>query len=304
MTESMGSPSGGTQPSTDTDTSTRDVAKDEARGVAQDAVQSGKQTVDTAKQQAGQVAGEAANQAQMLFEQAREQITSQGSAQKERAATGLRTLAEDLTGMVEGGGAQQGLAGDLARQASERVRTVADWLESREPADVLDEVRRFARQRPGLFLLSAAAVGFLGGRATRSAAAEARDESSSGSGGTVSRGYTTGTPAPGLTGTGYVETGYTETRYTDTGYAETGGDPVTTTPVTGTGTSTGYPGEAPGTPGYGIPPTGDTRGDATAQFAPNAPDTGLGEASTDQMPSEFGARGTGAAGNRSEEGRG
>jgi hypothetical protein len=294
MTESMGSPSGGTQPSTDTDSSTRDVAKDEARGVAQDAVQSGKQTVDTAKQQAGEVAGEAANQAKRLFEQAREQMTSQGSSQKEKATTTLRSLADDLTGMIEGGGAQQGLAGDLAREASDRVKSVADWLESREPADVLDDVRRFARQRPGVFLLSAAVVGFLGGRVTRSMAAEARDDSATQS---LPRSTSTrSTSTPGLASTGYVETGYTEST----------GVPVTTPPVTATGSGlgTGYPSEAPGTPGYGLPPTGDTRGDATAEFAPNAPETGLGEASTDQMPSEFGARGTGAAGNRSEEGRG
>jgi uncharacterized protein YjbJ (UPF0337 family) len=294
MTESTGSPYQGTQPTSDA--STRDVAKDEARGVAQDAAQAGKQTVGTAKEQAGEVAGEAATQAKALLDQAREQITSQGSSSKERAATGLRTLAEDLTGMVEGTGSQQqGLAADLAREASHRVQTVADWLESRDPADVLEDVRRFARRRPGVFLLSAAAVGFLGGRVTRSIAAEAKDSSDSSNASGYQGGYTNPAPVGGLSAAGSHEPGY----------AGTAGVPATAagTATGGTataGTATGYTESAPGTPGYGIPPTGDTRGDATAEFSPNAPDTGLGEASTDQMPSEFGARGTNASGNRTE----
>ena len=307
MTETMGTPSGGSS-----DTSTRDIAKDEARGVAQDAVQGGKQTVETAKQQAGEVAGEAANHVRNLFEQARSEVTSQGSAQKERATSGLRSLADELTSLVEGNGTSSSAVSGIATQASDTVRQAADWLESHEPGDVLNEVRRFARRRPGAFLLGAAAVGLIGGRLTRSVAEEARDERQQGD--TSGRGYTTGTPSAGL-GAGYVETGtstgttYTGTSYTGSSYAgTTGGVPATTSPVTGTTASAGvtggadYPGEAPGTPGYGIPPTGDTRGDATAEFAPNAPDTGLGEVSTDQMPSEFGARGTNASGNRTEEG--
>jgi vacuolar-type H+-ATPase subunit H len=297
MTETMGTPSGGSS-----DTSTRDIAKDEARGVAQDAVQGGKQTVETAKEQAGQVAGEAVNHVRTLVEQARGEITGQGSAQKERAATGLRSLADELTGLVEGNGTSSSALSGLATQASDTVRQAADWLESREPADVLEDVRRFARRRPGMFLLGAAAIGLVGGRLTRSLAEEARDDSGSATV-TTGRGYTTGTPSASV-GTGYVETGTA-----GTGYSGGAAAPLTTPPVTsGPGVATGvtatadYPDEAPGTPGYGIPPTGDTRGDATADFAPNSPDTGLGEASTDQMPSEFGARGTNASGNRTEEG--
>lgn len=296
MTETMGTPSGGSS-----DTSTRDIAKDEARGVAQDAVHGGKQTVETAKQQAGEVASEAVNHARALLDQARGEITGQGSAQKERATSGLRSLADELTGLVEGNPSNGGAVSGLARQASDTVRNAADWLESREPGDVLDDVRRFARQRPGMFLLGAAALGLVGGRVTRSLAAEAHDDSDS-AGDSISRGYTTGTPAG--TGTGTTA---------GTGLGTSGGLGAGLGAGTGlgadAGTGTGvpvtadFPDEAPGTPGYAIPPTAsDTRGDATAEFAPNAPETGLGEASTDQMPSEFGARGTSASGNRAEEG--
>lgn len=237
MTETLGTTTGGAS-STSGD-STRDVAKEEATGTAQDAAQAGKHTAETAKQQAGEVVGEAKSQAQMLIGQARDELTSQGTAQQQKAASGLRSLADELTGMVNGDVSQPGLASDLARQASDRVRTAADALENRQPSELLDEVRRFARQRPGVFLLSAAAIGFIGGRLTRSVAAEAKDDSSS--------------SASGTTGTGYVG----------------GVAPAPVVPV-----APAVAGAATG-PGYSVPPA--PAGDETAQFTPTAPNTGLGE---------------------------
>lgn len=251
MTGTMGTP-GGTPPAT-TDTSTRDVAKEEAKGVAQDAVSSGKHTAETAKEQAGQVADEAMSQARMLFEQTRDQITTQGSAQQERAASGLRTLADELSGMASGGAQQEGLATDLARQASERVRTAADLIENRQPGELLDEVRSFARRRPGTFLLGAAAIGFLGGRLTRGITEEVRDDS--GSTGTTGAPVATRTAptaglpanspmnATGVAGGVQSEGGYSSVQPVDTGVAEA----------------------APAGPGYSVTPD-----DATTQFPPTS----------------------------------
>ena len=282
MTETMGTTPGGATP-TAGDASTRDVAKEEARGVAQDAADKGRQTAETAKQQAGEVASEVKSQAQMLLEQTRDQVTEQGNAQKQQAASTLRSFADELQGMISGQGVQQeGLATDLARQASERVRTAADMLENREPSELLDEVRRFARRRPGAFLLGAAAVGFLGGRLTRGIADEARDDS--GPALPVRTAPTAGLPANSPTNA----TGVQGAVQSPGGYSAT--------PAAGTGLSQA----APASPGYSVPPTTDVdpAGDATAQFTPT--DSGT---QRDQMPTEFGARGTGAAGNAPEEGR-
>jgi hypothetical protein len=255
MTDTLGSTTGGAS-STGGD-KTRDVAKEEVKGTAQDAAQAGKQTAETAKQQAGEVVGEAKSQAQMLLGEAKDQLTSQGSAQQEKAASGLRTLADELTGMVNGDVSQPGLASDLARQASDRVRTVADMLENRQPSDLLDEVRRFARQRPGTFLLTAAAIGFIGGRLTRGIAAEAHDDSSTGQ--STGTGYAGGYGTAGTTGTGYV------------GGVATG----PTVPA-----SRSVPETPTGTPGYSVPPA--PAGDATAQFTPTAPSTDLPGNRTDE----------------------
>lgn len=287
MTETMGTTSGGATP-TSGDASTRDVAKEEARGVAQDAAQGGKQTVETAKQQAGEVTNEAMSQARMLLDQTREQVTAQGTAQQEKAATGLRSLADELAGMASGEVQQGGVVTNLATEAAERVRTAADMLENRQPSELLDEVRRFARRRPGTFLLGAAAIGFLGGRLTRGMADEARDDSPAPL--ATRSAPTAGLPANSPTNA----TGVAGAVQSPGGYSTTQTGPATP-PVT-----RGVSEAAPVAPGYSVRPDTevDPGGDATAQFTPT--DSGV---QRDQMPSEFGARGTGAQGNRPEEGR-
>jgi len=157
--------------------STPQVAADQAKGLATDVKQSGAQVASTAKEETLQVASEAKQQAQDLFHQVRGEMSGQASAQQRRAAGGLRSLADELGGMADGS-EQSGVGSDLARQASQRVRTVADWVEAREPADLLTELKGFARRKPGAFLAAAAALGLLGGRLTRGLTADQGDDMS------------------------------------------------------------------------------------------------------------------------------
>lgn len=157
--------------------STPQVAADQAKGLATDVKQSGAQVASTAKEETLQVASEAKQQAQDLFHQVRGEMSGQASAQQRRAAGGLRSLADELGGMADGS-EQSGVGSDLARQASQRVRTVADWVEAREPADLLTELKGFARRKPGTFLAAAASLGLLGGRLTRGLTAGQGDDMS------------------------------------------------------------------------------------------------------------------------------
>ncbi len=154
--------------------STAEVAQDQARTVAEGAKQGSQQVAAAVKDQTREVAGEAKAQTQQLLDQVRSEASEQASAQQKRAASGLRSLGEELGSMAEQSSGS-GIAADLARQASDRARSAATWLESREPGDVLSEVADFARRRPGTFLAAAAAVGFLGGRLTRGLAAGSPD---------------------------------------------------------------------------------------------------------------------------------
>ena len=64
---------------------------------------------------------------------------------------------------------ESGMAADLARQGASRLDAAASWLEGRQPGEILDEVRSFARRRPGAFIAGAAILGLVGGRVTRRA---------------------------------------------------------------------------------------------------------------------------------------
>lgn len=174
------------------------TAKDEARSVAADAKEGAGHVAETAKAEARDVAAQTQQQARQLFHQLRGEATQQASGQTQRAASGLRNLADELGQMV-GATQQPGVASDVARQASDRARGFADWLEQREPGDILNDARDFARRRPGTFLAAAAALGFLGGRMTRGLADD--DGTSTGSSTTGQRSsaesFTSTTPTYG-----------------------------------------------------------------------------------------------------------
>jgi hypothetical protein len=200
---------------------TASTAKDEAKGVGREAVGGAKQVAGTAKDQAANVAGEAKYQAKDLLGRARDEARQQASSQQQRAAQGIRTVADHLSGMAQS--SESGVAQQVVQNVSERAHSVAGWLEQREPADVLDEVRGFAARRPGVFLAIAVGAGVVVGRLTKGLIAEAR--SGSGQGGT--------TGSYGQTGAYGAET--VLPAYEPTEAPVYGGttDPTITTPVAG-----------------------------------------------------------------------
>jgi len=145
---------------------TVDVAKEQAAAVGQGAAEAGQHVAGVAKHQSQTVVAEAGNQAKDLIDQARTELSQQASAQQQRLAHGLHALADELNSMTQHG-AQPGVATDLARQGASRSHAAAAWLENREPANLVTELKTFARRRPGAFLLTAAGVGLLAGRLSR-----------------------------------------------------------------------------------------------------------------------------------------
>jgi hypothetical protein len=147
--------------------STKDVAQDEARNVGQTAAQAGSQVASTAADQAREVAQVTQRQAQDLLHEGRSQLREQAVTQQQKAADGLSSLARQLRGMADGtSDGAPGPARDLIQQASGKLEEFGGWLQTHEPAELLDEVRAFARRRPGTFLLGAAVAGVLAGRLT------------------------------------------------------------------------------------------------------------------------------------------
>jgi hypothetical protein len=149
-----------------TSTSKKDAVKEEASNVAGHAAAAAQGVAETAKEEVANVTSEVKSSAQDLLSKAKTGLTGQAGTQQQKAAEGIRTISSQLQSMAEAPD-QQGIANDLIRQAAQRSEAVASWLEDKEPGDLLGEVQRFARNRPGTFLLLAAGAGVLAGRLTK-----------------------------------------------------------------------------------------------------------------------------------------
>lgn len=186
----------------DTTTSDTTTVTDTVKDVAATAKDAAQDVTGIAKDEAVNVAGEARDQAQHLLHRTRDEVSDQVSSQQERLAGSLRTIGDELSAMSEGGRRQglqtltddqerraaSGVASELSGQLAEFATRSADWLEGRQPADVLEELRGFARRKPGTFLAVAGVAGLLAGRLTRGAA------SSSGAAGAPSGGPRSSVP--------------------------------------------------------------------------------------------------------------
>jgi hypothetical protein len=93
---------------------------------------------------------------------ARQQLRLQADEQATRVAGSLHELAGQFDRMRTAGGS--GLATDLVGDAGTRLESLATRLDREGLESVMAETKRFARNRPGTFLLLAAAAGALAAR--------------------------------------------------------------------------------------------------------------------------------------------
>lgn len=143
------------------------AASAEARTLAQEAKGDARSLAQDAKGEAMAVAEEARAKARDIAGDARQQLRSQAEEQAGRAAEAMRQLSSQLSTMA--GAAEGGLAPDLAREASQRIDSFAQRLDGGGLDELVADVKRFARNKPGTFLLGAVAAGAVAGRLARSA---------------------------------------------------------------------------------------------------------------------------------------
>lgn len=220
--------------------------REEASNLAGEAGDAGRRVAGVAKGEAKSVGYEARRQARRLADQVGSEVRQQAANQQSRAASGLRNIGDEFSNMADGSGSGSGFAADLARQAGVRVGGVAQWLDERDPRSILEEVKGFARRRPGVFIAIAVGAGIVVGRLTRALAQPSDDADESRS--ITAPGARTGSAyASAGTGTGSVggiATGTPSTAgvpaMTDTQTVVTGAaaDPLADEPWT-EGTSTG-----------------------------------------------------------------
>ena len=143
------------------------------------AADSARQVASEVTQQVGDVTREASTQARQLAEQAQQQAREQASSQTKRAATGLQDLGSQVRGLTEGRAEEAGVAADAARALAEKIEALGQRLEQRGFDGTVEDVRDLARRRPGLFLMGAAATGFVVTRLGRGVQAAKQDEQES-----------------------------------------------------------------------------------------------------------------------------
>lgn len=160
---------------------TSSSTQERAQEAASTAADEGRHVAGVAKDQAQNVASEAVDQARNVVSEAtsqvRSQLEDQSRTQRDNAVSTLQTFGDDLQNMAEQ--ANSGLAADIVRDVAQRAKSLGSAIDGREPQELLDDVRRFARRRPGVFLLGALAAGVVAGRVARGAKQAQSSDSSS-----------------------------------------------------------------------------------------------------------------------------
>ena len=217
------------------------AARQAAGQSAQAAGQAASEVAGTAKDQAQRVASEAASQARSVAAEVRDRVGEQARTQHDKLVTTIRQTVDHLDEMR--GDRQDSPAATVVSRVADSGRQLADYLESNGPEGVLREVTDFARRRPGAFLASALAAGFVVGRLGKGVMKADEVESKPASDSFVSRAGDT---------EAYGTTGYTTPADAYDIGATTANTAVygSTYAATGTGTpvvaDNGYPTDLPG----------------------------------------------------------
>jgi uncharacterized phage infection (PIP) family protein YhgE len=141
-------------------------AASEVAGQVQEQAAAVAQTVST---EARAVAQRAQSQARELVTTGRQELRDQAHTQTRRVASTLADVGRQLATMADAAEDPDADVARLARRAAERAEQAAARLEDAGLDGLIDDAKRFARNRPGAFLLASVGVGFAVGRLLRNA---------------------------------------------------------------------------------------------------------------------------------------
>jgi uncharacterized protein YjbJ (UPF0337 family) len=208
-------------------------AKQVAGQTKEAAGQAAAEVKDTAKEQAQRVGAEAKTQVRNVAGDVRDKVSEQARTQNDKLVGSIREMADHLDEMR--GDRQDSPAATVVSRVADGGRQMADYLDRNGPEGVLREVQDFARRRPGAFLATALAAGFVVGRLGKGVAKADPDAG----------GYK---PASDSFVSRSPDTGYSTGSSYDTGYAEPVIDPDPALGGIGYTTSTEYASTGTGTP--------------------------------------------------------
>lgn len=152
---------------TDTMQGQSGAAAEAARTVGTTAKERASEVSSTASEEARAVAGDAKEQAREVIHRSRDELRTQASLQTDRLATTLRDVGDQLRAMSRGETQPNSQVASLTAQLADGVSNTAGRLSDGGYEGALDSVKRFARNRPGMFLLGALGAGFVVGRVVK-----------------------------------------------------------------------------------------------------------------------------------------
>jgi hypothetical protein len=138
------------------------LAAEQTKGAVKNAATD---VTETAKAQLRNVAGEVGEQTRNVAAELRDTVAEQARAQQTNIAQAVRAAADELDAMA--GQRPDSTAATVVARVADGGHRMADYLDRHGPEGVLDEVREFARRRPGAFLATALVSGFVVGRLGR-----------------------------------------------------------------------------------------------------------------------------------------
>jgi ElaB/YqjD/DUF883 family membrane-anchored ribosome-binding protein len=141
----------------------------QAQQVAEQAREVGREALDQAKSVGGQAKQEVSAAASSIKDDVRQQVSSG----QHRLAVALRDFSQELDEVPQ---RSDGQLAKVAGQAAQATRSLSNWLDEREPRDIVRSIEDFARRRPMMFIAISATAGVLVGRLTRGMVDGARQE--------------------------------------------------------------------------------------------------------------------------------
>lgn len=144
-------------------------AKQAAHSVAESAKDKTVEVHQTAKAEARSVAHDAKNQASEVLATTRSQLREQAAEQTKSVSSTLRDIGEQLGGMADNSNQPEAQVATLAKSAASSLSSRADRLDEGGLDGLVEDLKRFARNRPGAFLLGSVTLGFAVGRLAKHA---------------------------------------------------------------------------------------------------------------------------------------
>jgi hypothetical protein len=175
-----------------TDRDTKQVAREQGQQVKGSAQDAASNVAGTAGERAREIQQQAGTHARGVAQEAGRQVHNRAQQETERAGTALSTAGDQLRALAEGRIDDAGVFGDYAQQAADSVGRWAESIQDRGFDGLVDDLRTYARRKPGVFLVSAVAAGVIAGRFGRNLREEMSDNDSG-------SGYSSGSSGSGQT---------------------------------------------------------------------------------------------------------